>query len=101
MLALSVSMNFPPEVLPKVLEYLPELCRLSREDAGCVEYWWARSVEDPDTLRLYEVWESQEILQAHLQQPHEQEWMSKFQQQATNVKVFTYDPSAQGTMPTG
>jgi quinol monooxygenase YgiN len=93
MIALSVSMTFPAEAIAEVREFVTTLTALSNKDAGCVEYWWAQSLEDPNTLRLYEVWESQELLQAHLSLPHENEFKAKIQPLVTKISVHYYDPA--------
>jgi quinol monooxygenase YgiN len=98
MFALSVSMRFAPHDFAEAQEYVRELGILSRKDQGCVEYWWAVSVDAPNTLRLFEVWESNDLLQQHLSQPHEKVWMEKFQPRVTDIEVFTYDPTTRGTI---
>ena len=98
MLALSVSMRFAPEDFAEVQQYLPELTAASRRDEGCVEYWWAVAVDAPHTLRLFEVWESDEILQRHLAQPHERIWLEKYQPRVAAIEVIRYDPTTRGTM---
>jgi quinol monooxygenase YgiN len=85
-------MTFPAEKIDEVREFVTNLAVLSNKDAGCVEYWWAQSLEDPNTLRLYEVWETQEALQAHLALPHEAEYMEKIQPLVTKIEVRYYDP---------
>jgi quinol monooxygenase YgiN len=94
LIALSVSMTFPAEKIAEVREFVTNLTVLSNKDAGCVEYWWAQTLEDPSTLRLYEVWESQEALQAHLSLPHEKEFMAKIQPLVTKIDVHYYDPQS-------
>ncbi len=98
MFALSVSMTFPADRFAEVKQRVIQLAAQSRQDAGCVEYWWAEMLEEPNSLRLFEVWESPAILQEHLQLPHEVEWMTNWQTLATNVDVHTYDPTTRGTM---
>lgn len=98
MLALSVSMSFTPEDFPKVKEYTQYLAVISREEAGCVEYWWAESMDAPNTLRLFECWESNELLQGHLKQPHELVWMSEYQPLVRQQEVFWYDPATKRSM---
>ena len=92
MIALSVSMTFPAEAMAEVREFLKNLTVLSNQDAGCVEYWWAQTLEDPGTLRLYEVWETQEALKDHLDLPHEKEFMAKIQPLVQKIDVRYYDP---------
>ena len=92
MIALSVSMTFPAEAIAEVREFVRNLTALSNKDAGCVEYWWAQTLEDPNTLRLYEVWESQQALQDHLGLPHEEEFKAKIQPLVAKIDVRYYDP---------
>lgn len=98
MLALSVTMRFTPEDFAEVQDYIPELSARSRQDEGCVEYWWAAALDAPHTLHLFEVWESEEILHRHLAQPHEQVWLEKFQPRVKEIDVIRYDPTTRGTM---
>jgi quinol monooxygenase YgiN len=93
MIALSVAMTFPADAVDDVIAYVADYAVLSRQDTGCVEYWWARSLEDPNTLRLFEVWESQELMQAHLAQPHGADYAEKVQPKVTKVEVHFYDPA--------
>ena len=97
MLALSVSMRFKPEDFAEVQEFVRRLAALSRQDKGCVEYWWAVSMDEPETLRLFEVWETPELLQEHLQLSHEQEFMSTILPRVVSTEVITYDPTTRGS----
>jgi quinol monooxygenase YgiN len=65
------SMSFAAADRVEVLMSLAEVTAASRRDAGCVEYWWAEDVEHPNTFSFYECWESKELLDSHLAQPHE------------------------------
>lgn len=42
----------------------------SRAEAGCVDYTFCQEVGNPDVLRINELWESMEALEAHFQSPH-------------------------------
>ena len=42
----------------------------TRKEDGCISYTYGRAVEDPDTMLITEIWESQEALTAHSQSPH-------------------------------
>ncbi|KAB1438963.1 putative quinol monooxygenase [Pseudodesulfovibrio senegalensis] len=42
----------------------------SRKDSGCLQYDMHRLPDDPDQFMLYERWESQELLDAHLGAEH-------------------------------
>ena len=41
----------------------------SRADPGNIDYAFSRSIEDPAVIRLTEIWEDEQSLNAHLQIP--------------------------------
>jgi quinol monooxygenase YgiN len=71
MIIVAGSMSFEAADRADVLASLAEVTAASRRDAGWVEYWWAEDLEQPNTFRFYECWESKDLLDAHLAQPHE------------------------------
>lgn len=56
-------------VLTKVRQALINRAVRSRGDEGCLDYNFATSFENPLEIRLIEVWQNEELLQAHLQIP--------------------------------
>ncbi len=48
----------------------------SREDQGCVDYWWSEDLEQPCRFRFFECWESEEAFSAHQAQPYEHDFMT-------------------------
>lgn len=54
----------------------------SRADEGCVDYVFSVAVDQPDEIRLFEVWESEELLNAHLMVPDEE-----FNQMLAGAKI--------------
>ena len=71
MIIVAGSMSFAAADREDVVASLAEVTAASRADTGCVEYWWAEDLDEPNTFRFYECWESEELLNAHLAQPHE------------------------------
>ncbi len=65
------SLSFAPEDREDVIASLLEITQLSKKDPGCVEYWWAEDLEQPNTFRFFECWETQEHFDAHIVMPHE------------------------------
>ena len=63
-----------------------ELCR---QEAGCVEYNLAWSIEQPEFLRLIEVWEPNEAHRTHTEQPHVLEWTSFIASASVAPPTFT------------
>lgn len=44
----------------------------SRADEGCVDYVFSQSLDNELEIRLFEIWESEELLNAHLMVPDEE-----------------------------
>ena len=78
MVLLSGFLEYRPEERDEVRAGLAEVGRRSREDPGCVEYWWAEDLDVPGRFRFFECWETEELLEAHLAMPHEKEFMARF-----------------------
>jgi quinol monooxygenase YgiN len=58
--------EFDPAKREQFLASRVEMMRNSRAEAGCLEYTFAADPIDPGRVVLYERWESQEALDAHL-----------------------------------
>ena len=71
MMIIAGSMTFAASDREDVLASLTEVTQASRRDAGCVEYFWSEQLGEPNTFRFFECWESKDLLDAHLAQPHE------------------------------
>jgi quinol monooxygenase YgiN len=53
-------LQFKPEDRQAVLDGLKEVVRRSRQDPGCIDYWWSEDIETAGAFRFFECWESQE-----------------------------------------
>ncbi|MEM0923642.1 MAG: putative quinol monooxygenase [Pseudomonadota bacterium] len=65
----------------------------TRAEPGCILYTYARLLEDPDTIRIFEIWESGSALTAHFQTPHMADWyaiLSEAQVRERHVKVHPF-----------
>lgn len=51
-------------------EVLADLVSPSRKDDGCISYDLHRNTDDRSVFVFYEQWESKELLDDHLTQPH-------------------------------
>lgn len=78
MVLLSGYLEYRPEERDEVMAGLVEVACRSRQDVGCVEYWWAEDVETPCRFRFFECWETEEQFSAHRAQPYEHEFMARF-----------------------
>ncbi len=72
MIALIVSYKCKPGQRETFLNAIKneKLDEKSRLDAGNIRYRYACADDDPDTLFLLEQWESEELLNAHLELAH-------------------------------
>ncbi|MGH9029921.1 MAG: putative quinol monooxygenase [Acidimicrobiales bacterium] len=95
MLIISGSLSFAPEDRKLVLENLVEITQLSRNDAGCVDYWWAEDVEEPNTFRFFECWESQELFDAHISTPHEKTFGERLLSRIAGATAQTFSAAPQ------
>jgi quinol monooxygenase YgiN len=58
--------NVKPGREQAALEALTDIEHLSRRDEGCVTFVWLQHQDDPLRFTLFEQWETQEELDAHL-----------------------------------
>jgi len=63
----------------------------SRQDPGCVDYWWAEDLERPCRFRFFECWETEEAFEAHQAQPYEQEFMTDHVSRIVGVDAHILD----------
>ena len=67
-----------PGLGPEFRERLELLARLSREEAGCLEYTLLEDPTDPCRLRLYERWADAEALAGHDATSYVREFVASF-----------------------
>ena len=74
-------------------EALKALLAPTRKENGCISYDAHRSNKDPDLWMMYETWESQAHLDAHMQTPHlvdfAQKKMPELVQGDLDIQPFT------------
>lgn len=66
-----------PGLEARVQEELLALVAPTRAEAGCLNYDLHRSQEEPGLFLFYENWRSAQDLDAHLQTPHLQRFLSQ------------------------
>ena len=59
----------------------------SRKQSGCLRYAFSVDISDPTIMRVYELWQSMEALEAHFKGPH----MAAFQKALGGIKVKSMD----------
>ncbi len=80
-----------PEHTADVLAILQNMVVHSRNEAGNLQYDLHRDKADENTFVFYEIWQSEEILQRHNEQPYLKDFIDiipyKLQQQPVIIKM--------------
>ncbi len=66
--------RFPPEKMEAARPVMRKVMEATRAEDGCVEYNYGEDVLDPGLIRVSEIWESLEQLNAHMQTAHMAAW---------------------------
>jgi quinol monooxygenase YgiN len=89
--ALSPYLEFPPDKRERTLAALRDVCTRSRQDPGCIDYWWAEDVEHPDRFRFFECWATVVDFDAHQAQPYEVAFMEEHVSRITGADAQVLD----------
>ncbi|WP_062110954.1 putative quinol monooxygenase [Aureimonas sp. AU40] len=74
MIILSGTLKATDERLDALASAMRTVLEETRREAGCIVYSFARDVLEPGLLRIYEEWESRELLAAHVKTAHVAAW---------------------------
>ena len=74
MLIISGEVQVKPEARDRAIEVALKMAKASETEEGCISYRFYASLEDPNTFRIFEVWETEEALNSHFETPHMQEF---------------------------
>jgi len=95
---LSGYLQYRPEERDEVIAGLIEVAKRSRDDPGCVDYWWAEDLETPSTFRFLECWETEEQFTAHRNQPYEHDFMERFvNNRVIGADAWSYATTSRGS----
>lgn len=72
-----------PDSREQALELARKMAETTRSELGCLSYEFYVALSDPNTLLLFQEWESMEALMAHFQTDH----MDEFLQELPKVVV--------------
>ncbi|MDH3298874.1 MAG: antibiotic biosynthesis monooxygenase [Acidimicrobiia bacterium] len=91
MLIVAGTFTTAPGERDRVLDLARDVMAATRQEEGCHEYVFSPDVDDPDLIRLYELWDGQEQLDAHLRTPHIAAWRDASEGLFTgrSVQIFT------------
>lgn len=62
----------------------------TREEAGCVAYTYSRDLTQAERFHLCEMWESEPLMEAHIDAPHAAEFVAVLSRtgKLSNVRAF-------------
>ena len=99
--ALSGYLEFPPDQRDRTLAALRDVSVRSRQDPGCVSYWWAEDVEQPNRFRFFECWETVEDFEAHQAQPYEVAFLADHVSRITGADADVWDVAGRSSATGG
>ena len=99
MIVVAGTISIDPAKRDVAIAAIRDLMAETRKEQGCVAYVMSGDFEDAGCIRLFEEWESQDALNAHVKAPH----MAKFQSQIPNLgfrgmKVERYEATSKGPL---
>ena len=90
MLAISGLLRFPSDARDEIGGVLVLLAERTRQDAGCIEYWWSEELSDPGAFRFFEAWESEETFAAHRDAPYEHDFNDQYLPRLIGAEAHQY-----------
>ena len=99
MIVVAGTISIDPAKRDVAIAAIRDLMAETRKEKGCVVYVMSGDFEDAGCIRLFEEWESQEAIDAHVKAPH----MAKFQAQIPNLgfrgmKLERYEATSKGPL---
>ncbi|MDK1024339.1 MAG: putative quinol monooxygenase [Gammaproteobacteria bacterium] len=82
--------TFPvkPQHRDQAVELMKQMSLATRAEPGCISYEFFVGLSDPDTMLLYQEWESVEALQDHFESSHMEEFLGHLPE-VLNGEVLT------------
>lgn len=77
MIIVAGALRVPQDRVEELMPIAKETLAASRAEPGCITYTYAFDVEEPGLLRVFEQWDSQADLEAHLKREHMKPWRLK------------------------
>ena len=82
--------TFPikPDVRDEAMDLMRRMSKATRDEAGCISYEFFIGLTDPDTMLLFQEWESLDALQDHFETTHMEDFLVQLPN-VLNGEVFT------------
>jgi quinol monooxygenase YgiN len=69
------SIPIRPDVRERALELARVMAEATQMEPGCISYDFYLGLSDPNTLMLFQEWETMEALMKHFQTPHMEDFL--------------------------
>jgi len=76
MIAIQGYVDWPTDLRDEMRGILSTLAERTRQDEGCIDYWWSEDLDHPGRFRFFEAWETQETFEAHRNADYEHAFMN-------------------------
>ncbi|MBW1883981.1 MAG: antibiotic biosynthesis monooxygenase [Deltaproteobacteria bacterium] len=76
MIAVQGHVDWPVDLCDEMRPLLAALAERTRQDEGCIAYWWAEDLDHPGRFRFFEAWEDQTSFDAHRSADYEHDFMN-------------------------
>jgi quinol monooxygenase YgiN len=91
------TVNFSPEEAVKAMQETAQLMADTRSQQGCRHYVWSLDPAQPGTVYVYENWEREEDLAAHLAGPYYKGMLELLgQYEMLGTDILKYEPAKAG-----
>lgn len=99
MLIVAGTITFDPAKTDQAKVAASKMMAATHEEEGNVEYNFAVDMADPSLIRLFEVWDSQAALDAHMGMPHMAEFGAAVGEiGVTGMDILKYEISSSGPL---
>lgn len=100
MIVILAEVEIAPEALAPFKRAISEMEAASRAESGCHDYCFSQELSNPDKVRIVELWESMDALEAHFVTPH----MQRFNEALTSasprsMQVRVHELGAERSLP--
>lgn len=93
----TIKMN--PEKADGAAEIFKSIMIETHKEPGNIDYTFSRDLSDSGTFHIYEKWESQDALDAHLATPHMETFMTAMGDfDVKDAKALKIEVSSEGSM---
>ena len=96
MIIVAGTLRFPADKMEALLPHARAVIAATRKENGCLVYSFAEDMVEPGLVRIFEIWESRALLDAHGKQAHMQPWRDAVEAAGGHSRDLKVYPSGEG-----